>query len=249
VITTVDRPAPADAGQAAHDDLDLWWASLDVPQSRVQELARTLAVDELARANRFQARLHRDRWIVGRGLLRELIGRYVGCLPRSVRLAYSAHGKPSFAGEWSNGRLRFNVSHAAGLGLFAIASDREIGVDVEAIRPLQDLQLIAEHFFSPGEQTTLRSLPAEQRVMGFFNCWSRKEAYIKALGLGLSQPLDAFDVELTPGRPARLLAIDGVAGPAASWSLEAVPAPAGFAAAVAVPGRISHITQRWLEST
>jgi 4'-phosphopantetheinyl transferase len=250
VITALQRPGVSDAViRICQAEVHIWWAQLDAPESRVQQLARTLDADEVARADRFQAPHHRERWIVGRGLLRELVGQYTGCLPSNVRLVYGPHGKPSLAPDSGDSSLRFSLAHSEGLVVFALARDVEIGVDVEAVRPLKDLELVAEQFFSPRECESLRSLRPDQRVDGFFNCWSRKEAYIKALGLGLSLPLDTFDVELRPGLPARLLAVEGLAGSATSWSLRALHAPPGFAAAVAMPGQVRRICQRWLEST
>jgi 4'-phosphopantetheinyl transferase len=248
VSAAIEAPRVSGTISLAHDEVHTWWARLDVPAWRIRQLARTLAPEEVVRANCFRAQRVRDRWIVGRGLLRELLGQYIGCEPASIQLAYGTYGKPVLAPNSGDARLRFNVSHTEGLVLFGLARDHDLGVDVETIRPLKDLDLIAEQFFSLQERAALRSLRTDQQLAGFFNCWTRKEAYVKAVGLGLSHSLDSFDVELTPGRPSRLLAIDGDSAKAVSWSLTALQAPPGFAAALAVPGQIHRFKRHSLES-
>jgi 4'-phosphopantetheinyl transferase len=226
-----------------HDEVHAWWARLDAPDWRVGQLAQTLAPDELDRAARFHARRDRERWIVARGLLRERLGAYSGCSPKSVRLEYGPFGKPALV----NSSVRFSVSHSDNLAVFALAHEREIGVDVEAIRPSFDLDRLAEDFFSPIERAALRRLRSTQRVAGFFNCWTRKEAFVKATGMGLSQPLDEFDVELVPGRPPRVIAIRADPYAAQHWTLAALDPLPGFAAAVALPSHIRGIRQLWID--
>jgi 4'-phosphopantetheinyl transferase len=218
------------------DEVHLWWARLDAPASRIRQLADMLAPDELERASRFHSERDRGRWIVGRGILRERLADYVGCVPCEVQLVYGPHGKPALAPDSGYPSLRFSVSHSGGLVVYAISRDCRLGVDVEVVRPIADLEGIAEYFFSPRERASLRALAPHQRTAGFFNCWTRKEAYVKAIGSGLAQPLDAFDVELRPGVPARLLAIDGDPHLAAHWSLHHLNAPRGTTAALAIAG-------------
>jgi 4'-phosphopantetheinyl transferase len=129
--------------------------------------------------------------------------------------------------------VRFNASHSGGLALFAITLDREIGVDIEHVRPMRDLEGIAARFFSTRETADLMSLPEDQREEGFFRCWTRKEAYIKAIGDGLSVPLDSFAVSLEPGEAARMIQLGGSAGRAAAWSMHDLVIAPGYAAALA----------------
>jgi len=209
-------------------------ASLDLPPSQRGRLWASLSPDERARAERFRFDIHRDRFIVARALLREILGALLGVAARRLAFDYSARGKPSLARPFAAEDLRFNLSHADGLALYAIARGREVGVDVERVRPLPDAEHIAARFFSPREQAALRSLPAVERAAGFFACWTRKEAFLKATGDGLARRLDAFDVSVVPGLPARLERVEGDPREAGRWSLAEVrPAP-GYVGAVAV---------------
>jgi 4'-phosphopantetheinyl transferase len=228
----------------AEDEIHVWHVSLDRPPSDVRRLARMLSPDEQERARRYRGERLRERFIVGRGILRMLLSRYVGCPPGRLRFAYGARGKPALApAEGSD--LRFNVSHSDGLALYAVARGREVGVDVERLRELPRAERIAERFFSTEETAALKAEPAERRVEAFFTCWTRKEAYIKARGDGLAHPLDQFAVSLVPGEPARLwVAGDGDAREIARWSLDALPLAPGYVAALAARGRGWRLTTR-----
>jgi 4'-phosphopantetheinyl transferase len=232
--------------QLLGDEVHLWWAPLDASQWRIAQLADVLSPDEVDRANRFYAERDRDRWIVGRGMLRERLADYLGCTPSEVQLIYGSYGKPALAPGSGYASLSFSVSHSDGLVVYAVSRSPMIGVDLEVVRPIADLEGIAEHFFSPRERESLRALAPDERTAGFFNCWTRKEAFIKAIGLGLSQPLDAFDVELRPGKSAGLLAIDGDPHLAAAWRLHHLDAPRGATAALALEGGARHLITHWL---
>jgi 4'-phosphopantetheinyl transferase len=226
-------PLPPDELSLAPDEIHLWCAPLVVAADVQQHLARRLSPDERQRADRFRFPHHRRRYIVCRGILRALLGRYLRIPPAQVQFTYGGHGKPALVGA----PLYFNVSHSQELALYAVLRGQEIGVDVEALRPIADAAGISERFFSPRENAVFRSLPPEEQDRGFLNCWTRKEAFIKALGEGLSHPLDRFDVALVPGEPARLLSIDGAEAEGAAWLLEELhPAP-GYVGALAVQGR------------
>jgi len=228
----------------AADEIHVWRAELDQPETTVQRLARTLSPDEQERAKRFCLERVRTRFIVGRGLLRTILGHYLGRAPEGLHFAYAARGKPSLAPSEGTD-LRFNVSHSDGIGLFAVARGREVGVDVERLRPLPRAERIAERFFSVPERTALKGLPAERRLEGFFTCWTRKEAYIKARGDGLGHPLDQFAVTIAPGEPARLSAVgDGDPSEIARWSLEGLPPGPGYVAALSAGGRGWRVTSR-----
>jgi 4'-phosphopantetheinyl transferase len=151
-----------------------------------------------------------------------------------LRFGYNPYGKPALVGEEGEKGLRFNVSHSHGLALYAITRGREIGVDLERIRPFPDLIGLAERFFSPKEVAALRTLPAPMQTEAFLTCWTRKEAYIKAKGEGLSLPLSQFEVSLAPGEPSALLRTQWDALEASRWSLHALTPGPGYVAALAV---------------
>lgn len=200
-------------------EVHLWRMRLDLPDACVSSLRRLLSPDEQARADRYRFDRDRRRYVVGRGVLRRLLGYYVGEEPGRLRFHYGAMGKP-LAVEGAP-HLRFNLSHSQGLALYAVTSECELGVDIEALRPLADAESIALRFFSASESAALRRLPESQRIEGFFNCWTRKEAWLKAVGDGLSRPLSDLDVSLVPGEPARINSVGDDPEEAARWSLYA----------------------------
>ena len=225
--------APPSGGEA-----HLWRASLVQTPDALLRLHATLAPDETAKAARYRFQKDRDHYVAARGLLRRLLGLYLARTPESLRFSYGAYGKPSLDGArdaapWD---LRFNLSHSHELVLYAFTRGRDVGVDLEYMRPDFACEEIAARFFSAREVSMLRTLPPEARTRAFFNCWTRKEAYIKARGEGLSHPLDAFDVSLIPGEPAALLGTRGDAGELTRWSLYDLDAGAGYAAAAVVQG-------------
>ena len=218
------------------DEIHVWCAELDPPGGAAERLGAILSPDERTRAARFCLERVRSRFVVCRGVLRTILGRYLGGAPEGLRFVYGDRGKPALAPPEGTD-LRFNVSHSDGLALFAVARGREVGVDVERLRPLPRVERIAERFFSLPERKALLELPPERRAEAFFTCWTRKEAYVKARGEGLGHPLDQFAVSLVPGEAARLWAAgDGDEREIARWSLDAlVPAP-GYVAALAALG-------------
>lgn len=177
-----------------YPEVEIVVARLDVDRETAHALAGALSDEERQRARRFRFARHRRRYIVARGLLRQLLASRVGTQPRSVELSYGAHGKPRLAPGSAAVDLRFSVSHCADFALFAFCRGREIGVDVEALAPLRDADAIARQFFSRGEFRAYSALAPSDRVLGFFRCWTRKEACLKALGGGLQSPLNEFDV-------------------------------------------------------
>ena len=226
------------------DEVHVWRAASDATEGRLEELSQSLGADERARAERFAFRRDRDRFIVRRGLLRAILGRYLSVDPARLQFDYGASGKPALARRWGGMQLRFNVSHSAGLVLYAMTRGREVGVDLEQIRPAVAHERVAEHFFSPREVAALRALPVQTQPEAFFACWTRKEAYVKAKGDGLPLGLDRFEVSLVPGEPAALLRTAGDAGEASRWWLQALAPGRGYAAALAVEGHASRLTCR-----
>jgi 4'-phosphopantetheinyl transferase len=206
--TSFEWLSPPETLELADNTIHVWRASLSVDQATLRSLESTLSNDEKQRAARFAFERDRDRYIAARGILRDLLGRYLRCGPQTIDFVYAPRGKPAVVSRGSQSPIRFNLSHSHALAVIAIGRKREVGIDVELIRPEFASEEIAKRYFSDKEIDELSRLPAESRTEGFFLCWTRKEAYIKAKGDGLHIPLDSFDVSLSPGRPATLSSAD-----------------------------------------
>ncbi len=217
----------------AADEVHVWRIGLARAPSELPLLRQVLGIDELARADRFHFPKHRDQFIAGRGLMRVVLGCYLQCPPSELRFTYNLYGKPALV---EAGTLRFNLAHSHGLAVCAVTRGREVGIDVERIRSQVSSDGIAERHFSARELATLRSLPAEQREEAFFHCWTRKEAYLKATGRGLSVGLDTFDVTVAPDEAAQLLEVRGQPEEAERWSLRRLDVPPGYVAAIVAEG-------------
>ena len=223
-------------------DVHVWHLNLS-KATDVARLEPLLSPEEIQRAGRFRFPEHRQRFVIARGSLRRLLGSYLGIEARQVAFTYSAEGKPNLA-ALHNSDLQFNVSHSGDLAAFGFAKGRRLGVDVELIRRDIDVVDIPRRFFSCAEQRDLEGLEGERKYQAFFNCWTRKEAYVKAVGSGLSLPLRDFDVSLLPNQPPRLLATRPDASLAAQWSLASLDLGKEYAAAVVVEGKIERLELR-----
>ena len=217
------------------NEVHVWRAPLDAGENTLERLERSLSPDERERAQRFVFQKDRRRFIVARAVLRVLLGRYLNQEPDRIRFVYGPEGKPALA-ETAAGSVRFNLSHSEALALYAFTRGREVGIDLEWINPRVAFEELAERFFTPGEASTLRALPDHAREPAFFACWTRKEAYMKAIGKGLSLPTQDFEVTLAPGEPAALISTRHDPDQAMRWSLLELDAGPGFAAALAVEG-------------
>jgi 4'-phosphopantetheinyl transferase len=209
-----------------------WLIDLAQPDDVVRHLGSALSEDERGRAARFVFPRDRRRFVVTRACLRTLLAD--GADPRAVRFVYSEAGKPALEG--STPACHFNVSHSEDLALIAIGRDAALGVDVEAVRPLPDMHNIATRYFTRAETDDIFGVPPAARDLAFFSCWTRKEAFSKALGDGLSLALDRYRVTCRPDEPARLVEIDGSAHAAAEWIMHDLPPAPGFAGAVVYRG-------------
>ena len=214
--------------------VDIWRARLDLPTDSLKRLEATLSADEIQRADRFHFQGHKDRFIAAHGCLRDILARYHHWEPGQLTFSANDHGKPALSADPSEHKMDFNLSHSGDLALVAVTWERKVGVDLERIRQGISAQVIAQQYFSKSEVAELLGLPSEQREIGFFNCWTRKEAYIKAQGLGLSLPLESFDVSLAPNEPAILRATRPDPQEAARWALLALEVSPDYAAALAV---------------
>jgi 4'-phosphopantetheinyl transferase len=218
------------------DEIHVWHAALDREGKVFDRLESTLSLEEKARADRFHFVNDRNRFVVARGLLRELLGRYLHQAPAGLEFSYGRHGKPFLSGKDASSQLCFNLSHSSNLVVYAIARERNLGIDVEHMRPESAGEDIARRYFSAREVSDLQSLPPEARVEGFFQCWTRKEAYLKATGMGLQIALDSFAVSLMLGQPAQF-----VGGVEPCWQLASYHPAESYLAAVAYDGAPSSI--------
>jgi 4'-phosphopantetheinyl transferase len=218
------------------NEVQLWRLDLEALAVGEDCWQQLLSADEQVRTGRFLSLRARQHFVVVRGLLRTLLAGYLSTHPKELTFWHSAKDKPSLGPPYSDSGIAFNVSHSGGVALLAFNRRREIGVDVEHVRRDLDLEVIAQRYFSAREQRQLARLPADQKYDAFFRCWTRKEAFIKAKGEGLSLPLDQFDVSLVSGDSNALLSTRPDASEAARWSLREVPAGPGYVAALCVAG-------------
>ena len=223
-------------GPLSADEIHVWTVPLDVPPSELARLAEVLSDSERERAGRYLYAPAREQFTVTRARLRLLLGRYLDLDPRLVAFGSSNTGKPTLSGA----ALSFNVSHTHGMALIALAVGREL--DVEHVRSQPTHLDMATRFFTPGEARCLHALPAGLSERAFFHVWTRKEAFLKAIGLGLSHGLERFEVSVPPDEPCRLLHIDGDAAVAAGWTLMNLEPAAGYVGALAVEGRGYRVT-------
>src|SRR6266496_3484129 len=215
-------------------EVHIWSARVDLAPAAVEHLGRLLNPEESARASRFHFDRDRSAFMVARGVLRTLLGRYLRERPERIRFVYGPHGKPALAAEQLSDCVRFNLAHSDAVAIFAFARSVEVGIDVERIREQPDLDDLANRFFSKEEASALRRLSPSVRGKAFFSCWTAKEAYIKGIGEGLSMPLDRFAVSLDPPEgPIRLRIMDAGA-PIPVWRLHRFEPSPGYVAAVAV---------------
>jgi len=216
------------------DEVHVWQTTLDMAASGFAKLQQILSPDERERADRFHFEVDRRRAVIGRGWLRLLLGQILNLPANELQFEYDEFEKPGLI-PGQDLPLQFNVSHSGDLILIAIAIGRAVGVDVERIRTDLDPDSIAARFFSAGERKILASLAGPARYQAFFTCWTRKEAYLKARGVGLSLPLDQFDVSFLPNEVPRLLATRPDPAEAGRWRLEALDVAAGYVAALVAP--------------
>ncbi len=220
----------------ARDEVQLWRVDLAALGEEEPRWRRLLSPDELARADRFHFSRDRQNFVACRAMVRKVLGAYVETNAAELRFAYSSKEKPSLSVP-TGSDVSFNIAHSGGIALLAFTRGRQMGVDVEQIRRDLDPEPIARRFFSSYEQKELALLPPPERLDAFFRCWTRKEAYIKATGDGLSLPLSQFDVSLSADEKDALLATRPDAGEAQRWMLREVSAGSGYAAALCVQGR------------
>jgi 4'-phosphopantetheinyl transferase len=187
-----------DAGLLTHDTICLWWANLDWAQSSLEAAWPGLSADERERAGRYHRSVDRARFIAARACLRNILSLCLDVSADAIRFECGEHEKPRLTSDFAESSVHFNVSHSQELAVFAVSLGREIGVDLECVDPNINCVEIARHVFAPEEQQALKTFAGEDQIQAFYRCWTRKEAYVKAIGSGLSLPLDSFVVSLLP---------------------------------------------------
>jgi 4'-phosphopantetheinyl transferase len=221
-------------GQA---EVHLWVVPLIISAEKSSYFKSILSPDEQERAGCFRKSRDAQRYVAARGSLRSLLGKYLRIEPDRLQFAYNAFGKPHIVGEEPLTSMKFSVSHSDDLALFGFARGHELGVDVERIRPEIEVEDLAARYFSPNEFEKLRSLPADQQREAFYCGWTRKEAYLKARGEGLSFPLDRIEVSLTPDEPAMIRKVSGDPDVSRRWIVQHLSPAPRYVGAAAVEGR------------
>lgn len=208
----------------------VWYCTFSGNIALLSGFERFLSSDERLRAERFRFTKDRDRFVMARAILRLLLGRYLEADPHEIRLAYTAYGKPYLP----DNTLKFNVSHSGDMAVFAFALHAEVGIDVEKVKDDLDVMELARNFFSDTEINAMERAPQSQRTRSFYRCWTRKEAFIKAEGSGLSFPLDQFAVSLDDDLRATLIATKWNQKEAGHWSLYSFRPVEGYLGALAI---------------
>lgn len=220
-------------------EVHIWRVLIDRPTLPVEQLAKMLSADELTRAERFYFERDRNRFIVARAALRTILGSYLGVAAKQVQFCYGHRGKPALAPIQAKSGLEFNLSHSGEVAVCAVTRDRDIGIDVEFIRPITEAEQIAKRYFSVRENASFQALPNSEKQAGFFYHWTRKEAHLKAEGEGLSANSDRFDTSVAMEEAKMLESSDRTCN---RWFLqEFTPAP-NYIATVAVEGKGWNLT-------
>lgn len=217
------------------DQVHVWQASLEVGAQETENLMGTLSADELERAGRFRFEPDKKRFIAARGILRNILGRYRNTDPGKIRFGYTPAGKPELVS--GSGALHFNLSHSGAFALYAIALHRAVGIDIELIRYDMEVEEIARKFFSENEIGALRQAPESRLHDVFFQYWTRKEAFVKAIGKGIVFPMHEVDVSLANGTDLSPVAWPGDQKENTGWYVQDLFPAANYRAAVAVEGK------------
>jgi 4'-phosphopantetheinyl transferase len=220
------------------EEAHIWRADLKFNECFQSSFLKLLSTDEKSRAHKFRFAKDSRNFIIARGILRSLIGKYLEINPAEISFQYSEFGKPGIA---DNHSLQFNISHSQNVALFAFIKKLNVGIDVEFVNQDIEVEDIATKFFSANEVSNLLALPEKQHALGFFNCWTRKEAFIKAVGEGLSFPLDKFEVSLEPDKPAKLLATDWEPKAVSRWSIYSMSPGPDLVGSLAIEGLVKDV--------
>jgi 4'-phosphopantetheinyl transferase len=218
-----------------HDQVHVWTASVKLAAG-LSDLASVINSAEQTQARKFRFEQHRVRYIFSQATLRRILSRYLHVRPQEIVFDFNEFGKPFLPKSSEKAALRFNMSHSEGLVVVAVAMNRHIGVDVERIRAIDDINAIARDYFAMQERTLLESAPPGRKEEAFYMCWTRKEAYIKAVGMGLSIPLNSFDASIPEGMPGRRLQATESSLGVEQWWLSDLTMPDRYVGALAIEG-------------
>ena len=218
------------------NQVHVWRVSLDLSELHRECLLGILSAAEVARSGRFYFEKDQNRFIAARGVLRQILGHYLGKKPQQLRFEYTAHGKPLLATDSGSDALCFNLSHSGAYALYAISPGRDIGIDIERIRSDVAVDQIVRSFFAPGEISSLEQVQEEKRNELFFQYWTRKEAFIKAIGEGVSFPMEQCDVSFINGMVFSPVTLPGKKRDSSRWFVQDLFPGPGYAAAIAVEG-------------
>lgn len=225
--------------QLTPGEVHLWQIHMIAPDDEILRGRSVLSPEEAERADRFHFDKHRRRFIVAHAAMRTILSSYLNVSPSDVAFSYGPKGKPALSADLEKSGIRFNLSHSGDYALLGVTRNHTLGVDIEFINHDFGTEEIATRFFSPGEIETLHAVPDAQKSPAFFTCWTRKEAYIKAVGDGLSIPLDSFDVAFAPGAQPALLRVQ--VPEHRHWKMYDLPAPEGYKAALVVEGEMHQL--------
>jgi 4'-phosphopantetheinyl transferase len=229
------QPPPAEFSLDAKR-IHVWRIWLDLPDDQLEFLRRTLSPDQLKKAKKFRFQRDQKRFIATHGCTRKILSNYLSLPPVLISYVHNEFGKPELADEINPEKLHFNLSHSEDIALLGISSGKRVGVDIERIVPNRATEEVARRFFSPSEVDQIVSLPEDQQIPAFYRCWTRKEAYIKTRGEGMSIPLDQFEVSCSPEEIPKILHVQGDRDEASRWSIHHIEPLKGYVAALAVEG-------------
>jgi 4'-phosphopantetheinyl transferase len=236
----------SDIPPLAGNEIHVWAITLAVTTDILKNFAAILSPAESERAKKFKFDKHRNRFIAGRGAMRVILGKYLDATPADIRFVCLANGKPDLVEGFEGAGLHFNLSHTEDLALLAVTRVGRIGVDVECVRPIKNVDELVARFFSPRENEIFQKVPDKDKPAAFFNLWTRKEALLKATGEGITKSLSLVEVSFLPGEAARLLSISGNAESAGRWWMRELSPAEGFTGAIALDIGTSNIEHRTL---
>ena len=222
----------------ANNRVHVWRANLDLPTTEIERLAAFLSTDEIARANKFHFLEHKRRFIVARGILRQLLGNYLQISPNKIEFEYSDRGKPRLAASMGNSYIQFNVSHSLEYALYGFTNSYLIGVDLEFLREMRDATELAKRFFTNQEFQLIANLTHEEQQKAFFQLWTAKEAYLKAIGTGLSNSLTDIEITFSRAKEPKLLSVGKNIATVGNWSIYHFIPAANYVAAIIVNTQI-----------
>ena len=232
-MTSQWQPTPDDLTLST-GHVDIWKCCVKLGDDQIGELSSLLSTEEKARAQRLKIAEKQNQFIIARGRLRQNLGKYLNLDQHAFKFEYAVHGKPYMEERWQGHEISFNVSHSHNFILIAMSLDHQLGIDIEKIQHGKDHTALARRFFSKREQAELTVLPEEIKTRAFYSCWARKEAFVKAVGDGITYGLDTFDVSVHPDETKPLINIHTNSGEDITWSVFNIPMDEDYMAALAV---------------